>query len=246
MNILIVLANPNPLSFNRRMGALAAKTLESAGHSVVTLDLYNERFFCELGVHDFEHEVDRNNFDYKMHQKIAAERNSFAPAIRESQRLLTESNVVIFQFPLWWFSMPAILKNWIDKTFAFDFAYNGRKNRWFSNGPFREKRAMLSVTTSGPQGTYTDQGINGDIERVLWPIHNGILNFTGFRVLRPFIFWSSDKLNEDAKTLYELAFVKRLQRLEESTPLPFHPLECFGADYRLIRGSSPRARGRAS
>jgi len=44
----------------------------------------------------------------------------------------------------------------------------------------RGRRAMLSLTTGGPLSFYAPDGLNGGMDRVLWPIQNGVLNFTGF------------------------------------------------------------------
>ena len=53
--------------------------------------------------------------------------------------------------------------------------------------PFRQLQAMVSVTTGTSVGTYAPDGIDGAILDILWPIHNGILRYTGFDVLEPFI-----------------------------------------------------------
>jgi len=56
---------------------------------------------------------------------------------------LVWADFVIFQFPLWWFSVPAILKGWVDRVFAMGFSYN--YGRSYEKGVFRGKRAMLSL-----------------------------------------------------------------------------------------------------
>lgn len=38
------------------------------------------------------------------------------------------ADIIIFQFPLWWFGMPAILKGWIDRVYAHGFAYGVGKH----------------------------------------------------------------------------------------------------------------------
>ena len=85
--------------------------------------------------------------------------------------------MVIFHFPVWWFSMPAILKGWFDRVFSPGFAYS--KGRKYGTGYFQGKRAMLCLTTGTASTLYEPNGIDGDIVHVLWPIHNGTLAYTG-------------------------------------------------------------------
>lgn len=54
---------------------------------------------------------------------------------------------MIWQFPLWWFSVPGILKGWVDKVFAMGRTYGG--GRIYEKGVFQGKKAMLSLTTGG-------------------------------------------------------------------------------------------------
>jgi NAD(P)H dehydrogenase (quinone) len=55
------------------------------------------------------------------------------------------ADLLILQFPIWWFGMPAILKGWADWVLARGFAYvAGRK---YDTGMFRGKTAMVAATT---------------------------------------------------------------------------------------------------
>jgi NAD(P)H dehydrogenase (quinone) len=61
--------------------------------------------------------------------------------------------------------------------------YDGE--RFYENGVFRGKRALLSVTTGGLEPAYTKGGWNGDTHAILRPIQRGMPWFTGFDVLMP-------------------------------------------------------------
>lgn len=233
LNVLIVVAHPNPIAFNHRLAAIAADTLRKNGYIVSLLDLYAMPMVQSNLITDFNHSYNTRDFDYKLEQQNAFRNDSFNDEIKKSQRLLIDADILILQFPLWWFSMPAIMKNWIEKTISFDFAYNGRERRWFSNGVFKNKKAMLSLTTSGSKKLYQDNGINGDINRILWPIHNGLLNFIGYDVLPPFICWGSDTSQKNNKAHFERMFIKRLKSLKNIEPLTFHPLDKFEDGYIL-------------
>jgi len=233
---LIVLAHPNPASFNARLARLGKAVLTESGYDVRLLDLYTIEFPPPSEISDFTHAFDKTDFDYKAEQRAAYLNGTFHESISACQKMIAQSDLLIFQFPMWWFSMPSVLKNWIEKCFSFDFAYNGRERRWFSDGPFRGKTVLLSITTSGPRHIYTDKGINGDINTILWPIQNGIFHFVGFRVLPAFVSWASDTHNRDKRHLIEQAYADRLRTIDQDEPIPFHPLDHFTEEYLLREG----------
>lgn len=55
--------------------------------------------------------------------------------------------------------MPAILKGWADCLFPMGRVYGGGK--WYDNGVFKGKRAMLLLTTGGPEPRYSETGRRG-------------------------------------------------------------------------------------
>ncbi len=70
---------------------------------------------------------------------------------REQQRLL-DHDVVLFQFPLFWYSTPSIVKEWLDLILEHGFAYGSEGNA------LAGKRMMLAVTAAGPEDAYTTNG----------------------------------------------------------------------------------------
>ena len=116
MNVLIVYAHPNPRSFNAAMREAAVDTLTEAGHAVQVSDLYAMHFKATLDEHDFKERQNPNFFDPTNEQYHAAMRGSFADDIAKEIEKVDWANLVIFQFPLWWQSFPAILKGWVDQV----------------------------------------------------------------------------------------------------------------------------------
>ena len=70
---------------------------------------------------------------------------------REQQRLL-EHDIILFQFPLFWYSTPSIVKEWQDLVLEHGFAYGSGGTR------LAGKRLMLALTAAGPQDAYTPEG----------------------------------------------------------------------------------------
>ena len=69
----------------------------------------------------------------------------------EQQRLL-DHDVILFQFPLFWYSTPSILKEWQDLVLEHGFAYGKDGDK------LKGKRMMAAVTTAGPEDAYSAGG----------------------------------------------------------------------------------------
>ena len=76
---------------------------------------------------------------------------------------------MILQYPMWWFSIPAILKGWADRLFTRGFPYlPGRK---YDTGVLAGELALVSVTTGTSADTYRPDGIDGSLLDILWPVN---------------------------------------------------------------------------
>jgi putative NADPH-quinone reductase/ketosteroid isomerase-like protein len=73
---------------------------------------------------------------------------------KAEQEALLQAETVIFQYPFWWYNMPAILKQWFDIVFDFNFAYGPEGDK------LKGKNFMLSFTIGGPADAYTPLGYN--------------------------------------------------------------------------------------
>ena len=165
MNVLVVYAHPEPKSFNGAMKDLAVESLTRAGHDVVVSDLYAMGFNPAAGPGDIDGERnDREFFSLQREQTAAYEAGALAQDISVEIEKLRNADFVIFQFPVWWVGMPAILKGWADRVFARGFAYlPGRK---YDTGMFKGKLAMVAATTGTSADTYAPDGIDGDISSI--------------------------------------------------------------------------------
>lgn len=222
MNILIVHAHPEPTSFNAALTARAAEVLGASGHRVVVSDLYAQKFDPVSDRRNFTSMADPNRFDQQVEERAASsatdESRRFAPDVQSEIDKLRAADLVIFQFPLWWLGMPAIMKGWIDRVFAIGVAYGG--GRWFDRGVLSGKKAMLSVTIGGPADAYSDQGVYGDIDTVLHPIHRGILGFVGFEIIAPFIVFSPSRISAGERSLTLERYAQRLNTINAAPTLP--------------------------
>ena len=199
MKILIVHAHENPNSFSSSLVKVATDYFESAGHSVSISDLYQKGFNPVAGKHDFKNPSDATYYKYAIAQFTANNTNSFADDVKTEMEDLIKADVLIFNFPLWWFDMPGILKGWVDRILAYGFAYGGDYGL-YKDGRFKGKRAFLSITTGSPASFYTSEGAHGrSLENILRNINEGILGLVGFEVLSPFIGYSVSRISDDER-----------------------------------------------
>lgn len=67
--------------------------------------------------------TDKNHFDYCKELGVAWRDGRIRDDVATEQKKLKEADIVIFQFPMYWFSMPAILKGWLDRIMLEGFAF---------------------------------------------------------------------------------------------------------------------------
>lgn len=227
MNVLIVYAHPEPRSFSAAMKDLAVEVLQAAGHQVQVSDLYALNFLPSGGPADFTLLEDPSFFHYQREQIHATASNLFTAELKAEMDKLQWAGLVIFHFPLWWFSLPAILKGWVDRVFAMGFAYGAGQRH--ETGVFRGKRAMLAFTTGGPPSSYAADGANGDIHTLLRHVQFGMLHFVGMDVLPPFIAYGAARVSDAERAAYLDAYRARLLTIESDAPLDFHKCAAAGS-----------------
>ena len=237
MKVLLVYAHPEPKSLNGSLKNFTIQHLQNAGHEVQISDLYAMDWKAALDANDSKNRLDETYFDASLDSQHAFKNGLQSDDIALEQSKLLCADTVIFQFPLWWFSMPAIMKGWVERVYAYGFAYGvGEHNdsHWgdrYGEGTLAGKRAMLMVTAGGWQPHYSARGINGPIDDILFPIHHGILHYPGFDVLPPFVIYHTSKVNPDSYATICEKLGQRLDTLWSTTPIAFRQQN--GGDYTI-------------
>lgn len=237
MKVLLVYAHPEPKSLNGSLKNFTIQHLQNAGHEVQVSDLYAMNWKAALDANDSKNRLDETYFDASLDSQHAFKNGLQSDDIALEQSKLLWADTVIFQFPLWWFSMPAIMKGWVERVYAYGFAYGvGEHNdsHWgdrYGEGTLAGKRAMLMVTAGGWQPHYSARGINGPIDDILFPIHHGILHYPGFDVLPPFVIYHTSKVSPDSYATICEKLGQRLDTLWSTTPIAFRQQN--GGDYTI-------------
>ena len=109
-----------------------------------------------------------------------------------------------------------MVKGWVDKVFAMGFVYGNGKGV-YDSGVFKQKTAFIIMTTGGPEPAYAEDGRNGNIDTILFPIHHGMFYFTGMTVLPPFISWGPARMTDTER---QIELEKLKDYLENSDSVP--------------------------
>lgn len=136
MNSLIIIAHPNKQSFSHILAEDYKKTRIEIWNDVRIIDLYES--------------------EWKQDYLQLNETNRYLddPLRKKHQEQISWANEIVFLFPLWWFSCPAILQNWFDVNFTQDFAFKYISGKTIPKKLLLGKSVRVVVTAWWPQRLY--------------------------------------------------------------------------------------------
>ncbi|XP_056121700.1 NAD(P)H dehydrogenase [quinone] 1 [Rhinichthys klamathensis goyatoka] len=228
---LMVYAHQSPVSFNAAARDVAVEALTKQGYKVLVSDLYAMSFKSSATADDIKGDLKNpEHFVYNEEMMTAWQDGRLSDDVSEEQHKLEQAELVIFQFPLYWFSVPAIMKGWMDRVLTQGFAFTLQK--MYDNGIFKNKKAILSFTTGATESMFLADGVHGDINVLLWPLQNGVLRFCGFQVLAPQIFWCPAHSPAVVRSQMLDAWRERLHGVFAEKPLSFAPTDHFDLSFQ--------------
>lgn len=193
MKHLIISAHPNPQSFNRALVEEVIKATRQAGGEAVVRDLYTL---------DFNPVLSWRELNASMEGIVPAE-------IKFEQKLITETDLITFIYPLWWMGFPAILKGYLDRVLSYGFAYQNENN--ISVGLLGHKKIQQFITMGNSIEKYQQLGFDKALKSCLV---DGLFNFCGITDIQHDIFGNIHLLDEtDRQTILISVFEKTFKNL---------------------------------
>lgn len=152
-----------------------------------------------------------SNMDGVTINNLYEEYPDFFIDVKAEQKLLLEHDIIIWHHPFYWYSAPALLKEWMDLVLEHGFAYgaNGQslKGKW----------AMSVVTTGGSKEVYCASGSNQfTINQFLIP-YNRSATLCRMKYLPPFVVHGSHTIREDELAKYCVQYRELMLGLVEET-----------------------------
>lgn len=130
MKHAVIVAHPNPDSFNLAMAHAYEKAALANGDQVVMRDLYRLSFDPRLSLHELPR------------------LQGFAPAadVDAERATIGDADVFVFVYPLMFDSPPAMLKGYLERVFGMGFGFEQGQD---GNAPRLRGRSMISISSSG-------------------------------------------------------------------------------------------------
>ncbi|WP_091032936.1 NAD(P)H-dependent oxidoreductase [Microbacterium oxydans] len=229
-----IYAHPQSGSLNRQLFEAGIEAL-TPRYDVQTSDLYAQGFDPLLAQRD----VDGREGSLVDLMGEVHESGLIPDDVRVEQRKLEAAELLVFQFPLWWYGAPAILKGWFDRVFTNGFAYGGVDAETglplrYGEGGLKDKRALIIVTAGEDARSIGSRGISGDIDALLFPITHGTLWYTGIESLDLHVIHDADALDAAAVASERERLTTRLAGIHDEAPSqPYRALH--DGEYRGTR-----------
>ncbi|MGE3975780.1 MAG: NAD(P)H-dependent oxidoreductase [Bdellovibrionales bacterium] len=112
--------------------------------------------------------------------------------VQREQKLLLEHDLIVLQHPFYWYSMPALLKEWLDVVLESGFAYGPGGNS------LKGKRLLLSMTVGGPSDSYQESGYNHFPIESFLPLYIQTARLCGMHWEKPLMFFGSIRASQEA------------------------------------------------
>lgn len=238
--VLLVHAHPEPRSFTSSMFHAAQKVLIDLGHEVRTSDLYAKGFNPVASSTDFGTREDPDYLVYAKEQRAGRIGGTLSPDIIEEVENVLWADLVILNFPIFWFSTPAILKGWIDRVFLSGQFYGGK--RFYDRGGLKGKRAWVTATLGGRPHMFGTDAVHDEIDIMLTHLFRGTLAYVGFDVLKPFFGYHVPYISELERADVLKRFEQDVKNWQTRQTLSFRSLDEFD-EYLYPLAPADAARG---
>ncbi|MCH7337036.1 NAD(P)H-dependent oxidoreductase [Acinetobacter sp. NIPH 2699] len=177
-NALIVITHPDSTSLSHQISNHIANLLIQQGMNVEIADLYQEEFKPAITIPDLG--------AYRGQQALGAD-------ILFEQTRFDRADIVYFVFPVYWWSVPALLKGWFERVFTHGWAYQ-IDDQGTLVGQLKKIPVKLIGTGTGDQAGYDKHGYSKAIHT---QIVEGIFGFCGNQDVQTSILYHADFIQAD-------------------------------------------------
>ena len=183
MKSLIIYAHPNAASFNHAIMETISEELKGSNKDFNVRDLYKIGFNPILSAEDL----------------VAIQNGTVPDDIKTEQNYIRSADTLIFIFPIWWSSMPAMLKGYIDRVLSLKFAYDITADGVV--GLLKGKKTFIVSTTGASKEDYEKMGA---FKMMNMSMDMAIFQFSGMKVIGHKYFSSVPNVSDqDRKQMLE-------------------------------------------
>jgi len=124
--------------------------------------------------------------------------------VAAEQALLAEAKLVVWQHPIHWYSMPALMKLWVDEVLSFGWAYGP------DGTALRGKDLWLVASTGGPESSYRPDSYNRYFFDAFLPPYDQTAALCGMRMLPPMLLHGAHRVTEAELEAHAAVYAERL------------------------------------
>lgn len=132
----------------------------------------------------------------------------FAIDVEAEQRALAAAHTIVWQHPLYWYSVPGLMKLWFDEVLAHGWAFAGGR-------ALAGKRCLWVTTTGGEEETYTPSGMHGHPIATFEPPIRQTARFCFMEWLEPIVIHGAHRISDDELAAAAARYRDRVSALVE-------------------------------
>ena len=189
MNHLIIYAHPNPNSLSHAYLEVMKEQTRANGHNVIVRDLYQMNFKPVDYAADFE----------------KSRRGEYPEEILTEQEFLQKADLISLIYPVWWGSMPAIMKGYFDRVFTRGFAFDYHPEKGLLK-LMKGKKALV-INNMGDSRKHSDQ--SGMTDSILNFIRSGVFGFCGIETVDHMLFGNATTRDK----IVRIEYIEQVRKL---------------------------------
>ncbi len=222
-----VYTHPRRDSLNRHLLSAGSGAL-SEQYEVTVSDLYADGFTPALSERDLG-SLSGAPGNLAELTGDAYARGEVEPEVTREQERLAAAELLVLQFPLWWYGPPAMLKGWVDRVLQTGFAQGELDEttglpRRYGDGRLLGRKALIIVTAGDDERTLGPRGVSGDLESLLFPLTHGTLWYVGIEALDLHVVYDADGIDGAGRPQEAERLVNRITGLADERSRPYRRL----------------------
>ncbi|WP_434664987.1 NAD(P)H-dependent oxidoreductase [Paraburkholderia sp. A3BS-1L] len=196
---LIVVAHPLSNSLSHTLAERIAGSLSSKGISPQVADIHQEQFSPAMSIEDVNH--------YRGYGELPSD-------VAAEQARIDGADMLVVVFPVYWWSVPAVLKGWVERVFTGGWAFKTDASGRIV-GNMRDIPVRLIATGAADKGSFDRHGYTQAIQT---QIIEGVFGFCGLRDTQISMFYDADKADSRAIDRFIEELAPMLDPDTETTP----------------------------
>lgn len=122
-------------------------------------------------------------------RNLYADYPNFKIDVKREQAEMEKADAIVFQFPLYWYSTPSLMKEWQDSVFTYGWAFGSQGSK------LKDKTFSLATTVGSPEKSYIQNGEN-IMDKILFPLY-GSAQFCSMKKAEPFIHYGLGRPSDE-------------------------------------------------